>query len=344
MREAVDFFYMHSNHRSREEEELKEARTTLMGKRFKRQEEESLGEENPQLSLQSFEVLEDIGTGSFGKVCKVLKKSTNEIFALKSLNKNTLKIKKQEKYARAECKILKSIRHPFIVPLYSVFQSPKCIFMVLEYCQFGDFSRLLSIMKQLKDQQARFYIAEVILAIEYLHSLNIVYRDLKPSNLLIDSQGHIKLSDFGLAKQNVTEDNPAMSFCGSPAYLAPEMIARAGAGKPADIYCIGANLYEMLTGQPPFYTEDVIVLYKRITNARIRFPNDISESAKDLIQQMMKRIPEERPTVSQLKRHKYFKGINWDHLLLKKIKPPLSSDELTYLLAAESSIEPSGDE
>lgn len=154
---------------------------------------------------------------------------TSEIFALKALSKNFLKSKKQLKYAIAECKILKNIRHPFIVPLHSAFQTPKCIYMVLEYCQFGDFSRLLSVMKRLKDTHAKFYVAEIILALEYLHSLNIVYRDLKPSNLLIDSQGHIKLADFGLAKENVTEANLAMSFCGSPAYLAPEMIARTGA-------------------------------------------------------------------------------------------------------------------
>ena len=203
--------------------------------------------------------------------------------------------------------------------------------MVLEFCQFGDFSRLLAYVHHLNLQQAKFYIAEIILAIEHLHSLDIIYRDLKPQNILLDNFGHIRLADFGLAKQNATRDNPAMSFCGSPAYLPPELLAQSGAWKPADVYCIGANLFELLTGDPPFFTENITVLYQRIATATLNFPQNFNEEAKDLIIKVMKRNPEERIRIAEVKQHIFFQDINWEDLLHKRIQPPFSGQYLTSI-------------
>lgn len=298
--------------------------------------EEKVSEEG--VHLHSFEILEEVGSGSFGKVFKVQKKHSEEIYALKSLNQTTLRQRKQLKYAIAECKILKSIRHPFILPLYWAFQSDTHLFMVLEFCPLGDFSNLLNYVHHLNTQQAKFYIGEIILAIEHLHSLDIIYRDLKPQNILIDSAGHIRLADFGLAKQNVTQENPAMSFCGSPAYLPPELLAQGGLWKPADVYCIGANLFELLTGEPPFFTENINVLYQRIANATLNFPQNFNEEAKDLITKTMKRNPEERIKIGEIKQHSFFSDMNWENLLQKKIHPPFSPQYLNNIKAPEKSI------
>jgi hypothetical protein len=292
-------------------------------------------QEEEGIHLHSFEILEEVGSGSFGKVFKVKKKFSDEVFALKSLNKGTLRSRKQLKYAIAECKILKSIRHAFILPLYWAFQSDTHLFMVLEFCSLGDFSRLLSYVHHLTVPQAKFYIAEIILAIEHLHSLDIVYRDLKPQNILLDNFGHLRLADFGLAKENVTEENPAMSFCGSPAYLPPELLTQSGLWKPADIYCIGANLFEMLTGDPPFFNENINVLYHRIANDSLKFPDGFNQQAKDLITAVMKRNPDERIKMNQVKNHLFFDGIDWEEIAKKKNSPPFSTQFLANVKNSE---------
>lgn len=289
-------------------------------------EEEGQEDNFEPVNSSSFATLGVLGKGSFGKVLKVLKQNSGNVYALKVLNKIKLKRNHQLKYAVAECKILKSIRHPFIVSLYWAFQTPKQLYMVLEMCPNGDLDTLLKQVRCFTSEQAKNYIAQVILAVEYLHSLDIIYRDLKPMNILIDEEGYIKLTDFGLAKENVTQKNPAMSFCGSPAYLAPELINSTGAWKPVDVYAIGANLYEMLAGQPPFYTDNLNILFKRITSARLRFPSHMTTVAKNLIQTLMHRSPEKRPSIAQIKQHPFFEDMDWEALYQKRIPPPFTSE------------------
>ena len=154
--------------------------------------------------------------------------------------------------------------------------------MVLDYCPGGDLSFHLT-RELFEENEAKFFIAELILAIEHLHNLDIIYRDLKPENILIDSEGHIKLADFGLAKEKMTGNKLTNSFCGSPAYLSPEMVSKIGVGKSADIYGIGAVLYEMLTGMPPFYNERLSKLYKNIKKNKVVFPNYVSQDARSLL-------------------------------------------------------------
>ncbi|OMJ96267.1 hypothetical protein SteCoe_246 [Stentor coeruleus] len=280
-------------------------------------------EEMPSaISVESFQLIREVGNGSFGKVYEAIKKDTNDRYALKILCKSNLKRHKQLKYAIAECKILKEIHHPFIIPLHWAFQTHKNLYIVYDFCPYGDLTNILKSKTRLSESEAKFYIAETILAIEYLHSLNIVYRDLKPLNILVDTLGHVKLADFGLAKANVSKNNPAMSFCGSPAYLAPELIKQSGAHKPADIYTIGVTLYEFITGNLPFSTDNISRLYKEISSGRVKFPNRCSESVKNLIKSLMNNDPEKRPTIQQVKHHEFFEGVDWEGLMKTNLPSP----------------------
>lgn len=275
-----------------------------------------------EVNFKSFTVLGELGSGSFGKVYKVIKNDSKQVYAIKQLNKQFLINQKQIKYAIGECKILRYLRHPFIIRMTYAFQTPKNLYMVLELCPNGDLMTHLSERSRFAESVARFYIAETILAVEHLHSLDIVYRDLKPENILVDRAGHIRLADFGLAKENVNPLNPAMSFCGSPAYLAPEMLTKSGSEKPADVYGIGAILYELLTGLPPFYSDNIKELFRNIKNGMLQFPKTVKPEAQDLMRKLMHKDPTKRPSISQVKHHVFFRDINWEDLEKKNIKPP----------------------
>ena len=282
--------------------------------------------EKDKINYKSFELLELIGGGSFGKVFKVRLKSTNEIFAMKVLNKSYLLKKKLLRYAITECNILKESNSPFILKLHYAFQTPDNLYMILDYCSIGDLSYQIQ-LNLFEEDEAKFYIAELILAIEYLHKHDIIYRDLKPENILIDSDGHIKLADFGLAKENARTDTPNKTFCGSPQYLSPEMLSKQGTTKASDIYGIGAILYELISGNPPFYTQDQNLMLQNISENKLEFQEFFSEEIKDLLKKMLDKDPKKRIGInndkSDLKNHEFFKDINWEDIALKKVKPPL---------------------
>ncbi|CAG9310037.1 unnamed protein product [Blepharisma stoltei] len=281
-------------------------------------------DEKEVVNFNSFSILEEIGSGSFGIVYKVQKNNTDEIYAMKSLSKATLQKAKQLKYAISECKIMKQLKHPFIVTLHYAFQTSKFLYLILELCPYGDLLGQIESKGYLRENDAKFYLAEIILALEYLHSLDIIYRDLKPANILIDQGGHAKLADFGLAKEKVDKNNPAMTMAGSPAYLPPEIVSKKGASKASDIYGIGPLLYELLTGTPPYYSTDIDVLFQNIKQGRLSFPPNmsISANAKDLINLVMNRDPLKRPQISQIKRHPFFRKLDWEALLAKRIRSP----------------------
>ena len=273
------------------------------------------------ITFESFEILSLLGTGSFGKVCKVRLKKTNEIFAMKILNKEFLIKHKLLKYAITECNVLKQCKSPFIITLHYAFQTPENLYMVIDYCPGGDLNFHIQ-LEIFEEEEAKFYISELILAIEYLHNHNILYRDLKPENILVSSDGHIKLADFGLAKENVNK-NFAKSFCGSPNYLSPEMVKRQGATKATDIYGIGAVLYEMISGTIPFFGNDLRTLYNNIAKKQLLFPEFFSDTIKDLLKKLLEKNPKKRIGVTEdIKKHKFFKDIEWNELEFKRIKPP----------------------
>jgi protein-serine/threonine kinase len=233
--------------------------------------------------------------------------------------------------------------------MHYAFQTPKNLYMVLDFCPNGDLLAHLQERLKFGESVCRFYCAEILVALEYLHSLDIVYRDLKPENILVDRAGHILMADFGLAKENVNSMNPAMSFCGSPAYLAPELLNKQGSEKSADVYSYGAIMYEMLTGLPPFYSENIKELFKNIKNAQLQFPASVRAEAKDLIKKVMNRDASRRPTISQLKRHPFFREVDWDLFLAKKVRPPRLGpswkqvdDDVEGVMEVDYNAQPSG--
>ena len=284
--------------------------------------EESLTTSQDNIHFNCFTIMDEIGNGSFGTVYKVKKNVTGEIFAMKSLSKPVLQKHKQLKYAISECKIMRQLNHPFVVHLHYAFQTSKYLYLVLELCPNGDLYGLIEKKGKVEEHISRFYIAEVILALEYLHDMDIIYRDLKPANVLIDRFGHAKLADFGLAKENIDKGNLAMTMAGSPAYLPPEIILNKGASKASDIYGIGPLLFELLTGTTPYYCDNIDSLFQNIKTAKLIFPHYISNNAKELITQIMNRDPLKRPPISRIKRHPFFRKLDWEALLSKRIKPP----------------------
>ena len=202
--------------------------------------------------------------------------------------------------------------------------------MIIDYCPGGDMNFHI-IQNLFEEDEARFYIAELILGIEHLHELDIIYRDLKPENILINEDNHIKLADFGLAKEGVNDVQNSKSFVGSPAYLSPEMLMRKGVGKSADIYGIGAVLYEMICGTPPFFSNNIKILYKNISQSKLMLHDYFSDELKDLLSQLLCKDPNKRIGVNnknELKNHEWFKDIDWNKLSKKQIEPPLNLVEM----------------
>ena len=217
---------------------------------------------------------------------------------------------------------MQQLMHPFIVTLYNAFQTAKYLYLILEYCEFGDLLELVERRGKVCEVVARFYLAQLILAIEYLHGLEILYRDLKPANVLIAHDGYLRLVDFGLAKENVSNKNPAITYAGTPAYLPPEVAAKKGATYASDIYGLGTIFYELLVGFPPYAEPDADGEPQPASQYKLKIPEFVSEAAKDLLQAMLSKNPSKRPEISQLKRHSFFRKLDWDALLAKRIKPP----------------------
>jgi serum/glucocorticoid-regulated kinase 2 len=279
------------------------------------------------ITLNDFVLLSVIGKGSYAKVILVKKKDTGEIMAMKVLKKEMIERRRQEEHVKTEREVLVDANHPFIAKLHCAFQNEKKLFFGLEYCPGGELFNLLSKRKYFTEDQTRFYAAQMLLAIEHLHSKDIIYRDLKPENVLIDKDGYIRVTDFGLAKKNVKGTKDAHSVCGTPEYLAPEVIMKKGHGKAVDWWTFGSIIYEMLTGLPPFYTSDREQLFEQIKLGNVSYPKNFSPSVKDLLSGLFIKDPEKRlgagpEGAKDIKNHQWFSGMNWDALMNKKIKPP----------------------
>lgn len=278
-----------------------------------------------ELSSRLFELGDTLGTGTFGRVRLVVYNFKKSLyFALKILKKSEIIKLKQVEHIKAEKRILSSIAHPFIVNLYAAFQDDKRVYMLMEYVIGGELFSQLRKVGRFSNETARFYASEIVLALEYLHSKDIVYRDLKPENLLIDKDGHIKITDFGFAKH--VEDR-TWTLCGTPEYLAPEIIQSKGHGKAVDWWALGILIYEMLAGYPPFYDENPFGIYQKILANKIEFPRHFDLNAKDLIKKLLtpdrtKRFGCLKNGAEDIKQHKWFKGVEWDRMLQRKVKPP----------------------
>jgi serum/glucocorticoid-regulated kinase 2 len=283
-------------------------------------------ESDEKVTADSFEFLKVLGRGSFGKVMLVQKKDTEGIFAMKILKKKHLIDKHQVEHTKAERKILMSLQHPFLMQLRWAFQTDAKLYFILDFYKGGELFFHLKKMKRFSEEQARFFVSEVGLALGHLHSLDIIYRDLKPENILLDENGHICLTDFGLAKE-LGGDDLSKTFCGTPEYLAPEVIASVGHGKAVDWWSIGILLYELCVGIPPFYDQNVHSMYSKIQKAPLLIPSALSKEVKSVITKLLHRTPAKRlgsgpRDYEEIQEQPFFCEMDWDGLMAKSTIPP----------------------
>jgi serine/threonine protein kinase len=283
------------------------------------------------VTLTSFELLKVLGKGSYGKVILVRKNSGHDIgslYAMKVLKKEHVMKKKQVAHTKTERSVLGTIRHPFIVRLHYAFQTGDKLHFVLDYCSGGELFFHLQKHGRFPPKLALFYTAELTLALGELHSHGIVYRDMKPENILLDDLGHVQLADFGLSKEGIKSgEKGTRSFCGTPEYLAPEVLERKGHGFAVDWWALGALLYEMITGLPPWYSRDRQKMFACIRGAPLQFPGYVVGDLKALISDFLVRDPMSRlggrgRDVCEVREHPIFRFVNWDTLLRRETKPP----------------------
>ncbi|XP_059397444.1 serine/threonine-protein kinase Sgk1-like isoform X2 [Carassius carassius] len=284
---------------------------------------------NPTAKPLDFDFLKVIGKGSFGKVLLAHHRSDEKFYAVKVLQKKAILKKKEEKHIMSERNVLlKNVKHPFLVGLHYSFQTADKLYFVLDYINGGELFYHLQRERCFLEPRARFYAAEIASALGYLHSLNIVYRDLKPENILLDSQGHIILTDFGLCKENIEPNGTTSTFCGTPEYLAPEVIHKQPYDRTVDWWCLGAVLYEMLYGLPPFYSRNTAEMYDNILNKPLQLKPNISNSARHLLEGLLQKDRTKRlgftDDFTEIKNHMFFSPINWDDLNAKKLTPPFN--------------------
>ncbi|KAK1415361.1 hypothetical protein QVD17_31142 [Tagetes erecta] len=299
-------------------------------------------------SIEDFEIIKPISRGAFGRVFLAKKRATGDVFAIKVLKKADMIRKNSVESILAERDILISVRNPFVVRFFYSFTCKENLYLVMEFLNGGDLFSLLRTLGCLEENMARVYIAEVVLALEYLHSLNIIHRDMKPDNLLIGPDGHIKLSDFGLSKVGLinstedlsgtsgngapsygenevtTENGQKQSVVGTPDYLAPEILLGVGHGATADWWSVGVILFELLVGIPPFNAESPQQVFANIMNRDIpwpKVPEEMSYEAYDLINKLLTENPAQRLGATgsgEVKTHPFFRNIHWDTLARQK--------------------------
>ncbi|KAL6073498.1 Serine/threonine-protein kinase AtPK19 [Balamuthia mandrillaris] len=281
-----------------------------------------------KVGIDDFEILKLIGQGGYGKVYQVRKKDTDEIFAMKVMDKSFLLESGSVEGTRIERDILRTVRHPFVVSLYYAFQNKKKVYLVMDYMNGGQLFYHLREEAMFSENLVQFYAAEIVLALQHLHQdLDVIHRDLKPENILLGSDGHISLTDFGLAKDNMSERSKTSTFCGTVEYMAPEMVSGEGYHQSADWWSLGVLMYDMLTGSPPWTSKNQGVLQKKIREAKLRMPPYISPEANSIIRGFLtkdvkKRLGSGPKGIQEIKNHRFFKGINWRKLLNKELDPP----------------------
>ena len=284
--------------------------------------------EGRKINLEAFKIIKVIGKGSFGKVFLVRDKASGMLYAMKVLKKEYIIQKNQVEHTKTERSVLGYVHHPFIVGLNMAFQTADKLFFVLDYCSGGELFFHLGQVGRFPEERAKFYAAQIILALEYVHKRDVVYRDLKPENVLLDQRGNVRLTDFGLSKEGVSHHSPgANSFCGTPEYIAPEVLLKQGHGRAVDWWSLGALLYEMLAGLPPFYSRNREIMFEKIMKADLSFPPHVSEKAKDLLSHLLVRDPKQRlgsgdQDAEELKCHPFFRDVAWTDLYDGKVQPP----------------------
>jgi len=246
---------------------------------------------------------------------------------MKILSKAAVVKRKQVEHTITERRVLGYTRHPFIIQLHYAFQTRDKLFLVVDYAAGGELFFHLGRLGKFRESMTQFYAAELVLALGHLHRLGIAYRDLKPENVLLDASGHVKLADFGLSKEGITASTEGTrSFCGTPEYLAPEVLNRTGHGTAVDWWSLGSLIYEMLTSLPPWYTRDRKKLYERLRSAPLEFPDIVSPVARSIISGLLTRDPTARlgahRDAAELMEHPFFAGVDWRALYARRVTPP----------------------
>ncbi|XP_016528955.1 serine/threonine-protein kinase Sgk2b isoform X3 [Poecilia formosa] len=283
--------------------------------------------ETSQVKPSDFDYLKVIGTGSFGKVLLARHRKQGGYYAVKALDKQMIIKRKEQRHVMVERSVLlKGLKHPFLVGLHFSFQTPKTLYFVLDFANGGELFYHLQREGSFPEPRAAFYAAEIAAALGYLHSLSIVYRDLKPENVLLDSEGHVMLTDFGLCKEGVAVGGITHTFCGTPEYLAPEVLLGQPYSLAVDWWGLGAVLFEMLSGLPPFYSRSRLEMLENILYSPLQLPSGLSESAHSLLKGLLERNVSkrlgQRLDIEELKEHQFFASINWDDLIARKVRPP----------------------
>ncbi|XP_027142061.1 serine/threonine-protein kinase Sgk2b isoform X3 [Larimichthys crocea] len=274
-----------------------------------------------------FDYLKVIGKGSFGKVLLARHRQYGGYYAVKVLQKQMIVKRKEQRHVMVERSVLlKGLQHPFLVGLHFSFQTPNTLYFVLDYVNGGELFYHLQREGSFPEPRAAFYAAEMAMALGYLHSLDIVYRDLKPENILLDSEGHVMLTDFGLCKEGVALGGIMHTFCGTPEYLAPEVLQGQSYSPAVDWWGLGTVLFEMIYGLPPFYNRSKAEMFENILHAPLQLGSGASQAARSLLEGLLERDVTKRLGGSydlvELQEHPFFASINWDDLLARKVRPP----------------------
>ncbi|KAF1808530.1 Pkinase-domain-containing protein [Eremomyces bilateralis CBS 781.70] len=276
-------------------------------------------------TLDDFDLQRTLGTGSFGRVHLVKSKHNQRFYAIKVLKKAQVVKMKQVEHTNDERRMLQRVKHPFLITLWGTFQDARNLYMVMDFVEGGELFSLLRKSQRFPNPVAKFYAAEVTLALDYLHSMNIIYRDLKPENLLLDRHGHLKITDFGFAKE---VPDITWTLCGTPDYLAPEVVASKGYNKSVDWWSLGILIFEMLCGFTPFWDGgSPMKIYENILKGRVKYPPYIHPDAQDLLQKLItpdltKRLGNLHGGSKDVMTHPWFAEVTWERLAKKDIDAP----------------------
>ena len=293
--------------------------------------EENVNKGQEKIGPHCFQLLKVLGKGGYGKVFQVRKitePKQGRIFAMKVLKKASIvRNQKDTAHTKAERNILEDVKHPFIVDLIYAFQTGGKLYLILEYLSGGELFMRLEREGIFMEDTACFYLAEITLALGHLHSKGIIYRDLKPENILLDMLGHIKLTDFGLCKESINEGSVTHTFCGTIEYMAPEVLMRSGHDKAVDWWSLGALMFDMLIGSPPFTAENRKKTIEKVLHAKLTLPGYLTSDAKDLLKKLLRRHSKSRLGAGpnddkDVCKHAFFKHINWNDLLHRQVEPP----------------------
>ncbi|KAF2395566.1 Pkinase-domain-containing protein [Trichodelitschia bisporula] len=316
--------HWHSNHWNREHHETVPSQNHAHSETLNRR----------TLRCEDFQLIKTLGTGTFARVWLVKlaepadQADADKVFALKILRKVDVIRLKQVEHVRNERNVLAAVvGHPFITTLQASFQDRESLYMLLDYCPGGEVFSYLRRARRFNEPTSQFYAAEIVLILEFLHEKQgVAYRDLKPENILIDAEGHLKLVDFGFAKK--VDNRETYTLCGTPEYLAPEVIKNTGHGRAVDWWAFGILIYEFLVGQPPFWDQNPLKIYEQIVEGRVRYPAAMSADARSIIGGLCtvdtsKRLGNIQGGAAAVKAHPWFRDINWDDLYHRRMPGPI---------------------